>query len=125
MERTRGPSITHHLSPSTRDRREPRPEGAMSELERWADGLAGLDPEPYTLEGEPTLHGFGLVEGTLVSFDSGTYRATITTRGTNGGTFAGVPVSRGLPSANLVVGARILVWAPHSEPSNYLVVAVA
>ena len=68
--------------------------------------------------------GAGLVSAAVVSFDGGTYRATIRLETSEGGEYANVPTSRGCPAASMSVGARVLVWTAETNPARWVVVAV-
>jgi hypothetical protein len=47
--------------------------------------------------------------GTLVAFNSGSYTATVRLAGSLSSVVAGVPVSRGIASAEMVTGRRVAV----------------
>lgn len=48
-------------------------------------------------------------KGTLKAFDSGVYKATVQIDGSVGWFLTGVPVSRAIPSAELVAGRTVAV----------------
>lgn len=48
-------------------------------------------------------------KGTLKGFDSGTYKATVQIDGSVGWFLTGVPVSRGIPSGEMVAGRTVAV----------------
>ena len=52
-----------------------------------------------------------VLRGTLVSFDSGTYRAVVRLDGSGPQALADVRTSRGIASAELTAGRRVLVDA--------------
>ena len=66
-----------------------------------------------------------VLRGTLVSFDSPTFRATVRLDGSPSQSLAGLPVSRGLPAPEMVPGRRVLLeqGQPHN-PGEMVVVAV-
>lgn len=52
---------------------------------------------------------FIVERGTLLSFSSGTYTATLQIAGSLSSSVASVPVSRGIASSELVAGRRVAV----------------
>ena len=60
----------------------------------------------------------------LVAYDGASNTATLRLEATMGGTYASVPVSKGLPPAALVAGAKILVWTEGTVPARWVVVTV-
>lgn len=65
-----------------------------------------------------------LYRGTLESFDSGTYRATVRLDGGPGGVWTDVRCVR-LASGEFVVGRRVVLdTGDHGQPSDAVVVAV-
>jgi hypothetical protein len=66
-----------------------------------------------------------MLRGTLVSFDSGAYTAVVRADGSAPQTLAGVRVSRGMASGEMVAGRRLLVAAgEHGDAGDLVVVAV-
>ena len=63
--------------------------------------------------------------GTLKAFDSGTYKARVTLTGSLQMSISNVPVSRGLPSAEMVAGRKVavLVLDP-TKATDAVVIAV-
>jgi hypothetical protein len=70
------------------------------------------------------VEGTTLAAAVIVAFDSATWTATVRFEASEGGLYGGVAVSRGLPPAALVTGARCLVWAQDAAPARWIVVAV-
>ena len=66
-----------------------------------------------------------LAAGTLKSFNSGTYKARVTLTGSLHLSLDNVPVSRGLPSAELVAGRKVAVLLlDEAKATDAVVVAV-
>lgn len=66
-----------------------------------------------------------LVPGTLKAFDSGTYTARVTLTGSLHMSLSSVPVSRGLPSAEMTAGRKVLVCLlDETKATDAVVVAV-
>lgn len=64
--------------------------------------------------------------GTLVAFDLATFTATIRFDASAAQSATGLPVSRALPSAEMVPGRRVLVAASDSnDPGEMVVIAVS
>ena len=66
-----------------------------------------------------------VVKGTLKTFDSGTYKATVQVDGSIATFLTGVPVSRAIPSAEMLTGRTVAVvfFAP-DNPDDAMVVGV-
>jgi len=66
-----------------------------------------------------------VVKGTLKSFDSGTYKATVQVDGSIATYLTGVPVSRSIPSAEMIAGrtVAVLFFAP-DNPDDAMVTGV-
>ena len=63
--------------------------------------------------------------GRLVSFDSGVYSATVRLDGSPTQALEGIPVSRGLPAAEMVAGRRVLLdTGDHHNPGDAVVTGV-
>ena len=63
--------------------------------------------------------------GRLVSFSSGSYVASVRLDGSPAQAMEGVPVSRGLPAAEMVAGRRVLLdTGDHNHPGDAVVTAV-
>ena len=63
--------------------------------------------------------------GTLVSFDSGSYRATVRGDGSGAQSLANLPVSRGIPAAEMAAGRRVILDAgARHDPEELVVIAV-
>jgi hypothetical protein len=63
--------------------------------------------------------------GTLRSFDSGTYTATVEIAGSIAVWLSGVPVARNIPSAELVAGrACAILQFEASNPTDAVIAAV-
>ena len=66
-----------------------------------------------------------LERGTLLAFDSGAYTATVRYAGSLTTVVQGVPVSRAIPSAELVAGRRVAVALfDAGHPADAMVVGV-
>lgn len=66
-----------------------------------------------------------ILRGELASFDSGTFRADVRLDGAAARPTTGLAVSRGLPSAEMTAGRRILIeTGDQPDPSQFVVVAV-
>lgn len=63
-----------------------------------------------------------LQRATLVAFDAGTYTATIRPPGSPGRAVAGVAVSRGIPSAEMLAGRSVAIAS--FTPGDYTDAAV-
>ncbi len=62
---------------------------------------------------------------TLRAFDLATYTATVEVVGSRGFNLAGVPVSRGIPQAELVAGRLVyLVVGDTTNPTDAMVIGV-
>ena len=67
----------------------------------------------------------GIERGTLVAFSSGAYTATVRLAGSISSVVAGVPVSRGIASAEMVTGRRVAVAVfDGGNPVDAMVVGV-
>lgn len=65
-----------------------------------------------------------MFRGTLASFESGTWTATVRFDGSPTRTAGPFPVSRSLASGEMLAGRRVLVDAgDHGDPADYVVVA--
>ena len=65
------------------------------------------------------------VAGEVVSFSSGTWTAVVEVRGSRQTRMTGVPVNRGIASADMVAGRRVLVYVgPDGAAGASCVVAV-
>ena len=66
-----------------------------------------------------------LLKGTLKAFDSGSYKATIQVDGSIAYFLSGVPVSRAIPSAEMVTGrtVAVLFFSP-DNPDDAMVTGV-
>ena len=65
------------------------------------------------------------VKGVLKAFDSGTYTATVQLQGSLSVWLEDVPVSRGLPTAEMVTGRNVSVqFHEAGNPDDAVVVAV-
>jgi len=63
--------------------------------------------------------------GTLVSFNSTTYRATVRPDGSGAQALADLPVSRAIPAAEMVAGRRVgLDPGDAFDPDELVVIAV-
>ena len=63
--------------------------------------------------------------GSLVAFDSTTYRATVRLDASPGQSLANLPVSRAIPPAEMVAGRRVLLDAGEAHnPEEMVVIAV-
>jgi len=64
--------------------------------------------------------------GALVSFASANYTATVELRGSMPVRLTGVPVNRGIPSAEMVAGRKVAVvlLAAGDAPAEAIVIAV-
>lgn len=63
--------------------------------------------------------------GILKSFDSGTYTATVQITGSLSVWLEDVPVSRGIPTAEMVTGRNVaVIFLDPGNPSDSVVVAV-
>ena len=51
-----------------------------------------------------------IARGTLAGFDSGTYLAAVRLDGSGAQALSGVPVSRAIPSAEMIAGRTVLVY---------------
>jgi len=66
-----------------------------------------------------------LRQGTVKSFDAGSYTATVQVAGSLSVWLAGVPVSRGIPQGEMVAGRRCaLVFFDDANPGDAVLVAV-
>jgi hypothetical protein len=66
-----------------------------------------------------------LTRATLVSFDAGTYTATIRPPGSAARAVGGVPVSRSITSGELLAGRLVAVsWFTPGDPTDAVVFAV-
>jgi len=66
-----------------------------------------------------------IMPGTLKSFNSGTYKARITLTGSLQMSLDNVPVSRAIPSAELVAGRKVaLLLLDETKATDAVVVAV-
>ena len=64
-------------------------------------------------------------KGVLKSFDSGTYIATVQISGSLSVLLEGVPVSRGIPSGEMVTGRNVaVIFHAAGNPDDAVVVAV-
>ena len=64
-------------------------------------------------------------KGVLKSFDSGTYTATVQIQGSLSVWLENVPVSRGIPTAEMVTGRNVaVIFLDPGNPSDAVVVAV-
>ncbi len=62
---------------------------------------------------------------TLVSFNSGTYLATVRLDGSGAQTLTSLPVSRAIAAAEMVAGRRVVLDAgPPFDPDELVVIAV-
>ena len=66
-----------------------------------------------------------VVKGTLKAFDSAAYKATVQVDGSIGHFLTGVPVSRAIPSAEMVAGRTVAVvfFAP-DNPDDAIITGV-
>lgn len=65
------------------------------------------------------------IRGTIESFDSGSYTATVRLDGSAAGVLTGVPVNAGLSSAAVTAGTRCIIdTAAQANPSLFVVIAV-
>jgi hypothetical protein len=65
------------------------------------------------------------LRGTIVTFDSGTFTATVRLDGSAAQTLTGVAVNRGLASAAVTAGRRCIIdTATQANPALFVVVAV-
>lgn len=62
--------------------------------------------------------------GKLISFDSGTYTATVELRGSRVTRLSGVAVNRGLPAAQMIAGRSVAVWLAGDGPASAVILAV-
>ncbi len=66
-----------------------------------------------------------LRQGTLKSFDSGSYTATVQVAGSLAVWLAGVPVNRGIPQGEMVTGRRCaLLFFDDANPGDAVLVAI-
>ena len=66
-----------------------------------------------------------IIKGTLKAFDSGTYTATVQLQGSLSVWLEDVPVSRGLPKAEMVTGRNVtVVFLDPGNPLDAVVSAV-
>ena len=66
-----------------------------------------------------------LVRGKVVSFDSGAHKAEVRLDGSAGQVLGAVPTNRGIPSAEMLAGRRVLVdTGDHNHPEDFVVSAV-
>lgn len=71
---------------------------------------------------EPAIY---RAQATLQAFDSGSYTATITLLRSPDQAIGGVPVSRAIPTANLIVGATLaVIFFDHHNSADAMVVGV-
>ena len=64
-------------------------------------------------------------KGILKAFDSGTYTATVQVQGSLSVWLEDVPVSRGIPTAEMVTGRNVaVIFLDPGNPSDAVVVAV-
>ena len=65
------------------------------------------------------------IKGVLKAFTSGTYTATVQIQGSLSVWLEDVPVSRGLPTAEMVIGRNVtVVFLDPGNPDDAVVVAV-
>lgn len=67
---------------------------------------------------------FVVERGTLVAFSAGDYTATVRFAGSLSAVVTGVPVSRGIASAELLPGRRLAIVTFDAAPSEAMVVGV-
>ena len=66
-----------------------------------------------------------ILKGTLKAFDSGTYKATVQMDGSIAYFLTGVPVSRAIPSAEMVPGRTVaLLFFSPDNPDDAMVTGV-
>lgn len=66
-----------------------------------------------------------LSTGTLVSFDPGTFLATVRLRGSGAQALSGVPTSRAIDSAEMIPGRTALVHVPPgAAPGAAMLIAI-
>lgn len=67
-----------------------------------------------------------LMSGTLISFDGGTYRATVAPHKSRLARLKDIPVSRAQPAEEMTAGRRVLLWVAEEGESDAgaLVIAV-
>lgn len=66
-----------------------------------------------------------ITQGVLKAFNSGTYLASVQVVGSLGTWLANVPVSRGIASAEMVVGRRVaLAMFDEANPTDAAIIAV-
>ena len=66
-----------------------------------------------------------ITRAVLVSFDGTAYTAAVRPSGSPARTLAGIPVSRGIPSAEMTAGRTVaLAWFTPGDPGDAVVVAV-
>lgn len=66
-----------------------------------------------------------IYRGKVVSFDSGTWKATIRLDGSSPQTLSSIATARNIASAEMTAGRRVLLdTGDHSDPADFVVTAV-
>lgn len=66
-----------------------------------------------------------IIRGTLRAFDAAAYTATVEVVGSRGFNLVGVPVSRAIPAAEVIVGRTVVALAADpTNPRDSLIVGV-